>query len=54
LTFGLSYGYQLLEGRRKNNSVDGDPDDGVIDLLRANGRYNSDLHLLGISLTYRF
>ncbi|MDH4232395.1 MAG: outer membrane protein transport protein [Nitrospirota bacterium] len=53
-TFGLSYGYQLLEGRRKNNSVDSNPDDGVIDPLRANGRYNSDLHMAGVSLTYRF
>ena len=44
LTVGLAYGYQLLEGRTKNNTLPGNPD----------GKYNSDLHMLGISLTYRF
>jgi len=41
---GLAYSYQLLEGRTKNNTIPGNPD----------GKYNSDLHMLGISLTYRF
>jgi long-chain fatty acid transport protein len=54
LTVGLSYGYQLLQGRKKNNSIDDNPLDGVNPLTSANGRYNSYLHLLGISLTYRF
>jgi len=54
LSVGLSYGYQLLEERKKNNFIDDNPADGVNPLTSANGRYNSDLHLLGISLTYRF
>lgn len=54
LTFGLSYGYQLLEGRKKNNAIDDNPLDGINPLTSANGKYNSDLHLVGISLTYKF
>ena len=46
----IAYGYQLLEGRSKNNTV-ADP---FNPLNNANGKYNSDLHMLGISLTYKF
>jgi long-chain fatty acid transport protein len=54
-TVGLSYGYQLLEGRKKNNSLDDNPLDGVVNpLTSANGKYNTNLHMVGISLTYRF
>lgn len=46
----LAYGYQKLQDRNKNNSI-GDPITGG---FRANGEYKSDLHMAGISLTYRF
>lgn len=44
----MSYAYQLQEERDKNNTV------GVKEGLPANGRYDSELHLLGVSLVYRF
>ncbi len=43
-----SYGYQLLEERTKNNSV------GAAAGGSANGAYNSDIHLLGLSAVYKF
>ena len=43
-----SYGYQLLEERTKNNLV------GVAIGGAANGAYNSDIHLLGLSVAYKF
>ncbi|MBW1940513.1 MAG: outer membrane protein transport protein [Deltaproteobacteria bacterium] len=45
----MSYAYQLQEDRNKNNFVGGkDPS------RSANGRYETELHLLGLSLAYRF
>ncbi len=45
----MSYAYQRQEDRNKNNFVGGkDPS------RSANGRYETELHLLGISLAYRF
>jgi len=44
----MSYAYQLQEDRDKNNII-GDQEGGS-----ANGRYETELHLLGISLVYRF
>jgi len=41
----LAYAYQMLESREKNNTI------GAI---TANGRYDSRIHLVGISLTYLF
>lgn len=48
----LAYGYQKLQDRNKNNSV-GDPISGL-PAFTVNGKYKSDLHMLGISLTYKF
>lgn len=57
LTFGptvvsISYGYQHLESVKKDNTLadpfSQDPD------TRANGTYESDLHLAGLSVSYRF
>ncbi len=48
----LAYGYQKLQERNKNNSV-GDPI-SASPAFTANGRYKSHLHILGLSLTYRF
>jgi len=44
----VSYAYQLQEERSKNNTV------GAAVGGSANGIYNADIHLLGISATYRF
>lgn len=48
----LAYGYQKLEDRNKNNLV-GDPL-SKLPAFTANGKYKSDLHMIGVSLTYRF
>ena len=45
IMLALSYAYQLQEERSKNNNVGA----GI-----ANGTYNSDIHLLGLSVGYRF
>jgi len=52
LTVALGYGYQLQEGRTKNNSIGTFPGSSPSDLV--NGSYSSDLHLLGMSFGYRF
>ncbi|MSN24355.1 MAG: aromatic hydrocarbon degradation protein [Geobacter sp.] len=41
----VSYAYQLQEERTKNNAVG---------FGLANGEYNADIHLLGLSLAYKF
>jgi len=45
LTLAMSYAYQLQEERNKNNAVGS----GL-----ANGIYNADIHLLGLSVGYMF
>jgi len=50
LRVALSYGYQKLQDRNKNNPI-ADPVSGT---GTANGEYKSDLHMIGLSLTYRF
>jgi long-chain fatty acid transport protein len=45
LTFAMSYAYQLQEDRTKSTNLYSN---------FANGSYNSDMHLLGLSLGYRF
>ena len=42
----LAYAYQLLENRNKSNAI-GDP-------APANGKYETDAHLLALGLTYKF
>ncbi|BCA80290.1 outer membrane protein transport protein [Desulfuromonas sp. AOP6] len=55
LAISLSYGYQHLEGRRKNNSFLPDVDPAVSDPADyARGSYESELHLLGLSAGYHF
>jgi long-chain fatty acid transport protein len=55
LRFGLAYSYQKLQDRNKNNSVDDNPADGIVNLATtANGKYKSSLHMVGVSLTYKF
>ena len=45
IKLAISYAYQLQEERRKINTVGASA---------ANGTYNSDIHLLGLSVTWRF
>ncbi|MFA7061118.1 MAG: outer membrane protein transport protein [Pedobacter sp.] len=45
LKISIGYGYQLQEERTKTTNIHGS---------FANGRYNSDLHLLGLSMGWRF
>lgn len=50
-TLGIAYNYVLGETRSKNNAIGLN---GVPYPLQANGRYNVDAHLLGVSLAYKF
>lgn len=50
----LAYGYQKLQNRNKNNDVGAESSiPGLVD-ARANGKYKSHLHMVGVSLTYTF
>jgi len=50
----LAYGYQKLQDRNKNNNVGAESSiPGILD-ARANGKYKSYLHMVGVSLTYTF
>jgi len=48
LMIAVSYAYQLQQERSKHNEV------GLIEGGTANGIYNADIHLLGLSVSYRF
>ena len=53
--FSLAYDYQRVPSRNKSNAVDGNPVDGVVNpAATANGRYKTHLHIVGVSITYRF
>lgn len=52
--FDIAYAYQKLQNRKKNNSIDDNPLDGVNPQATANGIYKSALHMVGISFTYKF
>ncbi|WP_041440799.1 OmpP1/FadL family transporter [Syntrophobacter fumaroxidans] len=55
LRAGLSYGFQKMVSRTKNNTVDDNPNDGFFNpLTAANGEYNTDIHLIGLTLSYMF
>jgi long-chain fatty acid transport protein len=55
IRFALAYAYQKWQSRNKSNSIDDTPDDGFFNsATSANGEYNSDLHVIGITLNYRF
>lgn len=49
----IAYGFQKLEDRGKKNPI-GDPFNPSDLNLRANGEYRSNLHMIGLSLTYLF
>ena len=50
-TLGFAYNYILSESRTKSNNV---VVNGVPAPLQANGRYNSDVHSLGLSWSFQF
>jgi len=51
----LAYSYLKIEGRSKNNAVDDNSSDGLVNAATsANGKYDSNIHFVGISLTYNF
>lgn len=54
-TVSLAYGYQHFEDRTKTNTL-GDPLDpaGLNPASTANGRYETDIQLLGVSVAYAF
>jgi long-chain fatty acid transport protein len=46
--FDLAYGYQKMESRKKNNEL------GSLYGQPANGKYESEIHLIGMSIGYSF
>jgi long-chain fatty acid transport protein len=50
-TLGIAYNYILSESRNKNNAI---AFNGVPVPVQANGRYNSDVHSLGLSWSFQF
>lgn len=50
-TVAFSYGYQLYENRHKSNSIDTFPSTAT---SSANGKYQSDAHLVALSMGYKF
>jgi long-chain fatty acid transport protein len=50
-TLGFAYNYILSESRTKSNSI---VINGVPAPLQANGRYNSDVHSVGLSWSFQF
>jgi long-chain fatty acid transport protein len=52
---GISYAYQKVKDRTKNNAIDDNPFDGIVNPdTSANGLYKTNLHMVGISMTYQF
>jgi long-chain fatty acid transport protein len=52
---GVSYAYQDVKERDKENSIDDNPFDGVLNpATSANGRYSSDAHMIGLGISYIF
>ncbi|MBW1916819.1 MAG: outer membrane protein transport protein [Deltaproteobacteria bacterium] len=50
-TLGIAYNYLLFESRNKNNNL---TLNGVPLPVQANGRYESQVHSLGLSMAYQF
>jgi long-chain fatty acid transport protein len=50
IKMAIAYGYQMLEDRKKNNAVT----DPLNPANSANGTYETDIHMLGLSFTYLF
>lgn len=55
LKLAFAYAYQKWQRRNKHNTIDDNPDDGILNPeTSANGEYRSDLHMIGVNLNYRF
>jgi long-chain fatty acid transport protein len=55
LRLAFAYAYQKWQERNKRNAIDDDPIDGILNSeTSANGKYRSDVHVICISLNYRF
>jgi len=55
LKVGVSYAYQNVKGRDKDNLIDDNPFDGVGNpTTSANGHYKSDVHMIGLDISYMF
>jgi long-subunit fatty acid transport protein len=55
LSLSAAYNYQKIRSRTKNNAFDDNLLDGVVNpLTSANGQYRTVLHVVGISIAYRF
>lgn len=55
LRFALSYSWQQYQNRNKNNAVDDNILDGVLNAATAaNGTYKSHLQIVGVSVAYAF
>jgi long-chain fatty acid transport protein len=53
--FGLAYDYQQVRSRNKNNAIDDNSQDGVVNpATSANGKYRTHLHIVSASVTYVF
>lgn len=53
LKIDIAYGFQMLEDRKKKNSI-GDPINPINEDSMVKGEYKSYLHMIGLSLTYLF
>ena len=55
LKVGVSYAYQDVNGRDKDNLIDDNPFDGMGNpATSANGHYESDAHMIGLDISYIF
>ncbi len=53
--FALAYDYQQVRSRNKNNAIDDNSLDGVVNpATSANGTYRTHLHIVSASITYAF
>lgn len=50
----FAYAFQKLQNRKKVNLIDDNPFDSLNPENSANGTYKSELHMIGLSLTYKF
>jgi len=53
--FGIAYDYQKVRTRNKNNAIDDNHFDGIVNpATSANGRYRTELHIVSAGITYVF
>lgn len=52
--FDLAYGFQKVQERNKRNNIDDNTATGLNPALSANGRYSTEMHMLGASVSHTF